>query len=88
MTTIPLEPIFKSGQSITSHLLEYSGNSSYELTFGKYTILKYLGKRSFARVFKAINSHNKKVVAIKIIELSEVAINFATTNEARTYLSN
>jgi len=58
MTTLQLYNLFKDNRPIINHLMKYADDSNYDLQFGKYQILKYLGKKQSTRVFKAVNIQN------------------------------
>jgi len=73
---IQLYEMFEDKKSIQLPLIEYINERNSELFFGKYQIRKYLGKGSFARVFKAKNRETDKTVALKIIDLLELDMKF------------
>jgi hypothetical protein len=89
MSTIQLWEAFEKDEPIQRQLLEYANEKKGDLWFGKYQLRKYLGKGSFARVFRARNSETEKVVALKVIDLQEIDERYQNeeiSEKARKYL--
>ena len=62
----------EANESIVDEIKDYPTASLSDLSLGKYKFIKFLGRGSFARVYKAVNTENGKLVALKVVDMNEI----------------
>ena len=72
MSSYQLLSAFNKNTSIATQIEEHHKNNHADLILGQYQILSLLGKGSFVKVYRALNTQNQSQVALKVIDLEEL----------------